>query len=71
MRQVPHPAKALIVGRGERINEAATEVGCNPHTFGRVLNGYVEPWPALRQKLADHLGVSDAELWHDDFKAAS
>lgn len=67
--QPPHPAKAVIVGRGERISEAAAAVQVNAHTLGRVLNKKAEPWPALRQRLAEHLGRPESELF-DNGEAA-
>lgn len=59
----PHPAKAIIVGRGLTQRVVAEAVGCNPHTFGRVLNGRVDAWPALRAKLAAYLGVAEPDLF--------
>lgn len=59
----PHPAKAMIVGRGYLLREAAEAVGVNAHTFGRILNGYGTPWPALRQRLAEFLEVPEDELF--------
>jgi len=63
MRTPPHPAKAVIVGRGERITEAAEAVGVNSHTLGRILNRQVVPWPALRRRLSEHLGLPESELF--------
>lgn len=65
-QQAPHPAKAIIVGNGERLCEAAAAVGVNPGTFGRVLNKKADPWPALRRRLSDHLGMPEAELFDQD-----
>ena len=42
------------------------KVGVNPGTLGRVLNGYVEPWPALRARCAEALGLPEDQLFHDD-----
>ncbi|MGH9017258.1 MAG: hypothetical protein ACRDY1_05875 [Acidimicrobiales bacterium] len=43
--------------------EMAPAVGTSAHTLGRVTNGHVEPWPALRQKVADFLGLPVDEAW--------
>lgn len=64
--QPPHPAKAIIVGNGESIKDVAAVVGVNPHTLGRILNKRVEPWPALRSRLVEHLGLPESELFDDD-----
>ncbi len=63
MPVVPHPAKAVIVGRGLTIAQTAEDVGVNSHTLGRVLNRQVAPWPALRSRLAEHLGLPESELF--------
>lgn len=65
MRPIPHPAKALIIARGERLNAAAKAVDVNAHTLGRVLNGHVPPWPALRRRVAEHLGLAEHEVWNE------
>lgn len=64
-RKLPHPAKAVIVGRGEQLNEVAAACDINPGTFGRILNGYVEAYPALRKKLSEYLGKPESELFYD------
>lgn len=62
-QQPPHPAKSVIVGRGETITEAADAIGVNPHTFGRVLNKKAATWPAFRRKLSEHLGLPESDLF--------
>lgn len=64
--RTPHPAKAVIVGRGELIKEAAAAVGVAPSVLSNVLNGHNAPWPALRRRLSEHLGMPESELFHDD-----
>ena len=59
----PHPAKAIIVGQGHTLRSVGAAIGVNDHTLGRVLNRHVDPWPALGRKLAEHLGVPEAELF--------
>jgi transcriptional regulator with XRE-family HTH domain len=65
VKPVPQPAKAILIARGETIKEGAEAVGVNAHTFGRVLNGHVAPWPRLRQALADYLGEPVEVLFRD------
>lgn len=64
----PQPAKALITASGRTIKDVAAEVGVNAHYLGRVLNGYVEPWPALRASLSTCLGVPESGLFAPDIR---
>ena len=32
-------------------------------TLGRIINGSVEPWPALRRRCAEHLEIPEVELF--------
>lgn len=66
----PHPLRAVLAMRRQTIRSLAAEVGCNAGTLGRCVNGYIEPWPALRHKVAEALGASEAELWHDHDRTA-
>jgi lambda repressor-like predicted transcriptional regulator len=61
----PHPCKAVLVMRREPINVLAAAVGVNANTLGRVLNGFVSPWPQLRRRVAEHLDLPEAALWRD------
>jgi transcriptional regulator with XRE-family HTH domain len=63
---VPHPAKGILAARRLALTTTAEAVGCNAHTFGRVLNGYVTPWPALRRKLAEFLKLPEEELFRTE-----
>lgn len=65
-RTRPHPAKALIVARGETIKEVASTVGVGADTLYLVLSGRARPWPALTARLAEHLHVEEEKLWLDD-----
>lgn len=65
-RTIPHPAKAIIVARGEKIGTVAERIGTNAHTLGRVLNRKASSWPALRQRLAEDLGLAEEELFFPD-----
>jgi transcriptional regulator with XRE-family HTH domain len=61
--RVPHPAKGIIVNRGLEQRAVARAVGLNHHTFCAVLNRRVDPWPALRSRLSDYLGLPESELF--------
>lgn len=63
MHHLPYPAKAIIVARGERLTDVAAAVECNPGTFGRAINRHAEPWPALRRRVAEYLGLPEEVAW--------
>jgi len=60
---VPHPIKAVIAARRITIRELAGPAQCNPHTLGRVINGWVQPWPALIERCAEALGEPETALF--------
>ena len=59
----PHPIKAVLAERRMTNAAVASRVGCNPSTLGRVLNGYISPWPALRARRAEYLGRPEPDLF--------
>ena len=61
----PHPARVLIVARGRTVADVARAIGYSPTTLTLVLRRRVAPWPKLRRRLADELGVPEAELFDD------
>jgi transcriptional regulator with XRE-family HTH domain len=63
MPPVPHPIKARLAERRYPITRLSSEVGCNAGTLGRVINGYVMPWPALRTHCSERLGLPEDELF--------
>jgi transcriptional regulator with XRE-family HTH domain len=65
MPRKTHPVKVAIAARGETQTELARAVGVSPGTMSGVLNDHVRPWPALRRRVADHLGVPAADLFTD------
>jgi len=67
----PHPAKAIIVAQGRTIVDVGAAIGVNAHTLGRVLNRHSAPWPALGRRLADELGVGEADLFSDEFRSVA
>ena len=61
----PHPVKAVLAQRRLALTTLAPRVHCNPHTLGRIFNGYVTPWPLLRQRVAEELDLPEASLFRD------
>jgi hypothetical protein len=61
----PHPAKGIIVARGERLNAVAVKIGADPGLFCLVLNRRTASWPNLRARLSQYLGVPESELFFD------
>jgi transcriptional regulator with XRE-family HTH domain len=64
--RVPHPAKAVIVARGERQCDVADAVGIKPASLSLVLNRRVASWPAIRTRLSEYLGLPESELFLND-----
>lgn len=60
-----HPVKVTLAQRGETQRACAAAVHVSPQTLNGVLNGSRAPWPALRRRLADHLGREEADLFPD------
>lgn len=58
-----HPVKVLLAARGETVAECALKVEVAPQTLSKVLGGHVGDWPALRRRLAQHLGAAESELF--------
>ncbi|MGH9089996.1 MAG: helix-turn-helix domain-containing protein [Acidimicrobiales bacterium] len=65
-RPRPHPVKAVLASRRLTIAALAPQTGCNPHTLGRIINGYVRPWPVVRRRVAEALDLPEASLWRED-----
>ena len=63
-KPVPQPAKSVLAARRITITSFGEKIGVNPHTCGRVLNGYVAPWPAFRRKASEYLGLPEEQLFH-------
>ncbi len=61
----PHPIKAVLAQRRRTVRSLAEPAHCNPHTLGRVVNGYVAPWPSLRRALAEELDLPEDALFRD------
>lgn len=57
------PAKLILWRRGIPQQEAAVYAGVSSSSMSEVLNGLVEPTPAVAEKLSELLGVSADELF--------
>jgi hypothetical protein len=65
----PHPIRGVLAMRRTTIRAFGAEVGCNPNTLGRVVNGHIPAWPALRRRCAERLGLPERELFADGAEA--
>lgn len=61
----PQPVRAVLADRRITVKALAQSVGVNPHSLGRIVNGYNEPWPALRRRIAETLELPEAALFRD------
>ncbi len=60
---IPHPVKGVLANRRVTIRRVSDAVGINEKSLSRCFNGYIEPWPALRRKVAAFLDVPEASLF--------
>jgi flagellar biosynthesis/type III secretory pathway ATPase len=60
----PHPIKSVLATRRVTITALGLKIGCNRNNLGRVINGFMEPWPALRRRCAEYLALPEEELFH-------
>lgn len=58
-----HPVKVALASRGQTQRACAEAIGISSPLLGRVLNKQSAPWPALRRKLSEHLGMPESELF--------
>lgn len=49
--------------RGETLQELAFSVGFDISTLSKCGNGWVNPSPDLRAKVAQHFGMSEEKAW--------
>jgi transcriptional regulator with XRE-family HTH domain len=61
-----HPARLVLVERGETIRQCAAAIEYNPQHVSRVLRGLDRPSRRLRRALATHLGLPESALFHDE-----
>lgn len=61
----PHPIKGILADRRITIRTLSPRVQVNAGTLGRVFNGYLAPWPALRRRCSEELGLPEAELFRE------
>lgn len=65
MRKPPTPLKLAIVQSGIRQNELAGEIGVDEAQLSRWANGLHCRDEAIRNRIADVLGVTVEVLWPD------
>jgi transcriptional regulator with XRE-family HTH domain len=58
-----HPVRVAALLRGETLTEVAEAVGVRPRSLYNVLGGRERGSAALRSRIAEHLGVPEAELF--------
>lgn len=61
----PHPAKAVIVARGETITHVARAIDCRADVLGQVLNRRRSSSARLRRAVSDYLGLPEAECFFE------
>jgi transcriptional regulator with XRE-family HTH domain len=61
-----HPARLILVERGETIRQCAAAIEFNHQHVSRILRGLQRPSRRFRKALAAHLGVPESELFHDE-----
>ncbi len=61
-----HPARLVLVERGETIRDCAAAVDYNPHWVSRVLRGLDRPSGRFRRALAAHLGMPEEALFDSE-----
>ncbi len=66
MSRPVQPARLVLVERGETILECATAIDYNRQYVSRVLRGLDRPSRRLRKALAEHLGMPESALFHED-----
>ncbi len=67
----PHPAKAIIVGRGLTVGHVAREVGYSRDLLGQVLNRRRSSSERLRRALCDYLELPESDCFFDTEAVAS
>lgn len=52
--------------QGKSQFKLATEIEMHPSVITQVERGYRKPWPKLRQRLSEALGVEESTLFFED-----
>jgi ribosome-binding protein aMBF1 (putative translation factor) len=55
--------KVMLVEKGIRNFDLAKHLDCDPAKISKIVNGWLEPDPKTRQKIATFLGVNEEEIW--------
>jgi hypothetical protein len=55
--------KMLLVEKDVLNFDLAKHLGCDPAKVSKIVNGWLDPDQGTKQKIADFLGVDQAEIW--------
>jgi transcriptional regulator with XRE-family HTH domain len=64
--QDAHPLKLELVRRGITQTDFARDVRCTRSALSQICNRRLTPWPALKARISDALGMSEADLFAAD-----
>ena len=55
--------KVLMIEKGIKNFDLAKHLGVDPTKSSQIVHGWIDPAPETKQKIADFLGVNEAEIW--------
>jgi ribosome-binding protein aMBF1 (putative translation factor) len=55
--------KLLLVEKGIRNFDLAKHLGCDPAKISKIVNGWLDPDPETKAKIAKFLRVKKADIW--------
>ena len=55
--------KMLLVEKNVKNFDLAKHLDCDPAKVSKIVNGWLDPDPETRQKIAELLGVNETEIW--------
>lgn len=58
--------KMLLIEKGFRNFDLAKHLDCDPAKVSKIVNGWLEPDPETKRKIAGFIGVKEAEIWGSD-----
>ena len=62
-RRRPHPLRTAITAAGYTVKSFSTEIGIHHSALSAVVNYRLRPYPKLRRRCAETLGVSESTLF--------
>jgi DNA-binding XRE family transcriptional regulator len=57
------PIKLLLIEKSLRNFDLAKHLDCDPAKVSKIVNGWIDPDLETKQKIAEFLGVDQAEIW--------